>query len=609
MNIRIKKTEFCGFGIRLVNDKLYVCVKYDALKTSGINIYPADNKDKKISVSFTKEFSIGDVFVALFEGASFENCSYDLFCNENVYVDEYCRMLTKDKKRGFLKSSKTFNAFLKDEACFIPYSDSIIYVLSVKGMTMMEGLKNGVKGTFKALEKKLPYFENLGITSLELMPIYELKPMDYTKASLATKVKDYKTNPKDKPKDNLWGFGDGYHFAIKREYCESDDPVYEFKHFVKACHDKKMEVILMMQYEKDVQKDYLIDSLFFFVESFHVDGFRLLCENLPMYDILSNPLFSKTKILTDDFDFENYKIISKSGLKTLASNRDLFMNNARKFLKGDEDEVSYISYAVRENSKYYAPLRFITDFSGFSLYDLVSYNVKHNEANGEDNLDGTDYNYSWNCGAEGETKKKSVLQLRKRQIRNAYLLMMLTQGTPVMRAGDEFLNTHYGNNNPYCQDNEIGWVKFRKDKASKEFNLFVKNLIAFRKRHYVLHQPKELMLFDYMSCKAPDVSFHGSEAFKIDQAPFSRAFSVLYYGDYSKQYTGKKEPSVYIVYNMYWEDKEFVLPLLSKGKKYKLLYSSDGSTDESFNEENALIINDEKYICKARSIAVLLLMA
>ena len=177
----------------------------------------------------------------------------------------------------------------------------------------------------------------------------------------------------------------------------------------------------------------------------------------------------------------------------------------------------------------------------------------------------------------------------------------------MLLAGDEFLNTQNGNNNPYCQDNETGWTVDRNDKASRDFNKFVASLIAFRKRHSVLHQPKELMLFDYMSCKAPDVSFHGREAFKIDQSPVSREFAVLYFGDYSKQYKGIKEDSVYIIYNMHWEKKEFVLPLKEKTKKWRLLYSTDGSTDESFDESLAIELTGDTYIAEPRTVSVLLL--
>jgi len=376
---------------------------------------------------------------------------------------------------------------------------------------------------------------------------------------------------------------------------------------VKAFHDKGLECIFMMQYLPDTSEDYIIDSLKYWLFTFHADGFRLVGPNVHAQKILDEPIFKNTKIITDNFNFGDYKPSSISKFKNLGALNGNFEAGARRFIKGDEDLVSYFSFAVRENAKYYSPLRYITDFAGFTLWDLVSYNVKHNDNNDEGNTDGTDYNYSWNCGAEGESGKRNVRKLRLKQVRNAMLLCILSQGTPMLLGGDEFLNTQNGNNNPYCQDNETGWITDRNDKASRDFTRFVSNLIAFRKRHSILHQPKELMLFDYMSCKAPDVSFHGREAFKIDQSPVSREFAVLYFGDYSKQYTGKKEDSVYIIYNMHWEKKEFVLPLKEKTKKWRLLYSTDGSTDESFDEKKANVLDSDTFMAEGRSISVLLL--
>ena len=158
--------------------------------------------------------------------------------------------------------------------------------------------------------------------------------------------------------------------------------------------------------------------------------------------------FKNIKIITDGMNFGDYKPNTVMKARNLGALNYSFMNNARRFIKGDEDLVSYLSFAIRENAKFYSPIRNISDFWGFTLWDIVSYNIKHNELNDEANADGTDYNYSWNCGVEGDTAKRNVNKLRLRQARNAMLLMMLAQGTPQILAGDEFLNTQKGNNNP-----------------------------------------------------------------------------------------------------------------------------------------------------------------
>ncbi len=605
MNVEFGKAELMGYGVSYSKGILYVCADLPFLKSAGIVFYDSFGKLIK-KAEFPKNFFIGDVACVFVKCPELEGIFYRFFCDDREFVDPYARELSKDCEYGVIRKETAFKGFENDRFPNISYSDSIMYLLNVRGYTMADDSLKVKKGTVSALITRIPYFKSLNITSLILMPCYEVetkKPVSGMKNARYS----YRENPEEEPKDNMWGFGKGYHFALKKSLFATDNPENEFKSFVKKLHENNMECIVMMQYEPDVLKSYVVDSLKYWVTNFHVDGFRLLGDNLPVLEILDDPMFRNTKIITDNFDFEGYKPKSIFKYKNLASVKDNFKNSARRFLKADEDQVGYLSYAVRENSRYFASIRNITDFAGFTLNDLVSYNVKHNEANKEENSDGTDYNYSWNCGEEGPSKKRSVNSLRKKQFRNAMIMTLLCQGTPMILGGDEFLNTQNGNNNPYCQDNETGWVTYRKDKTAKDFLTFVRNLAAFRMRHVILHQPKELMLFDYMSCKAADVSFHSKEAFRIDQSPVSREFGVLYYGDYAKQYTGCKEESVYIVYNMHWEKKEFVLPLKTKGKTWKLLYSTDGSTDESFDEKNARVYGEESYTASERSIAIFLL--
>ncbi|MCR4933361.1 MAG: hypothetical protein K6A29_04120 [Lachnospiraceae bacterium] len=607
MDVIVNKAKFCGFGAKRDKKCMYFCAYLPYLRFASICFYDKVTKKPVYNLDLEEDMFIGDLLCINVSGLDFDLLSYRYQADDKEFIDPYSVAVDVEGNFSLFQKDKPYKDFENDKNPRISYEDSYFYLTSVKGSTMLDNKISGKKGTFKALEGKLGYYKKLGITALILMPVYEvLKSKINDESSIEAQVLSFKEDKnKVSLKKNYWGFGRGCHFALKNEYVSSGYPSYEFKHFVKAYHDAGLEVLLIMQYE-NASKEYILDSLKYYVTEFHIDGFRLIGFDIPMDDILSDPMLKKTKIIYDNYDFNSYNDKSALKYKTLASSSNLFMNNARKFLKGDEDMVSYLSYAVRENSRYYSPLRFLTDFSGFSLIDLVSFNVKHNEENGEDNSDGTDYNYSWNCGIEGDTKKKSVALLRKQQVRNAYLLMMLTQGAPLIKGGDEVLNTQFGNNNPYCQDNETGWIKYRKNKTALDFYNFTKNLIAFRKRHSILHQPKELMLFDYMSCKYPDVSFHGREAFKMDQTPFSRAFGVLYYGDYAKQYKVDKEESVYIVYNMYWEDCEFALPELKAKKHWRLLYSSDFSTDESFKEDKALIIKSDKYIAKKRSISILI---
>lgn len=194
---------------------------------------------------------------------------------------------------------------------------------------------------------------------------------------------------------------------------------------------------------------------------------------------------------------------------------DGFQNVMRRFLKGDENMVNDVISSLGHNSASDGKCNYITAQTGFTLRDLVSYDCKHNEENGENNTDGPDYNYSWNCGAEGQSRKRSVVNLRKSQIRNAFLLLLLAQGTPCLLSGDEFYNTQKGNNNVYCQDNATGWLDWSRLKSDRGLFDYVKALITFRKNHPCLCQKEPLKGMDRTACGMPDVSYHGENAWQV----------------------------------------------------------------------------------------------
>lgn len=596
METILKRTSFKGFGLQKEGNGFYFCTEINYIKQAAIVLYDLKSKKQYKRIELTKDLFYGNVLCVIISDLRIAEFGYLLSADGKEFKDKFCRMLDGEKKLCRFLFPIEDKKFKTDEFPGIPFDESYFYLANIKGYTMLS--KNIVNpGTFKSFEKKLTGIKELGMTSIIFMPVYEVCEPENA-------VYDYRKTPGN-IKSNYWGFGEGFHYALKNELgVERADA--EFKKMVLKMHSLNLECILMMEF-RNSNKEYLLDVLKYYVSEYHIDGFRLIGDNLPIEAVIKDPFLSNTKILTNYRNAKEFSFSLSPAKKNLCIIDEQFMNQVRRFVKGDEDLVPYISFSIRENSKYYSLVHFPTDFSGFSLNDLVSYNLKHNEANDEENRDGTDYNYSWNCGEEGPSKKKSVLALRKRMVRNLYISSFLTQGIPMIVAGDENLNSQSGNNNPYCQDNEIGWINFRKDKAAIDFYKFTKNLLAFRKRHSILHQPKELMLFDYMSCKVPDISFHGAEAFRMDQNPVSREFGVLYYGDYSKQYTGKKEESVFVVYNMNWEKREFALPLFGKGYKWKLLYSTDGSTDENFDEENAKEYKESVYLAEGRTISIFLL--
>ena len=201
-------------------------------------------------------------------------------------------------------------------------------------------------------------------------------------------------------------------------------------------------------------------------------------------------------------------------------------------------------------------INYLTNYEGLTLMDLVSYERKHNEENGENNRDGFENDFSWNCGQEGPCKKKAVVRLRKKQIKNALTMLFLSQGSPLIFMGDEFGNSQKGNNNPYCQDNEITWLNWNNLNANRDIFDFTKNLIAFRKAHGVLHQPAPLRMMDYKMCGYPDMSYHGELPWKPDTSAYSRQLGILYCGRYGASTKETEEEFLFITYNMHWE-KQF----------------------------------------------------
>ena len=242
-----------------------------------------------------------------------------------------------------------------------------------------------------------------------------------------------------------------------------------------------------------------------------------------------------------------------------------FMLDMRSFLKGDEGMLNQVALHVKDNPDAVASINYMANTNGFTLMDMVSYDHKHNEDNGEENHDGTDYNQSWNCGAEGPVRKKKIIGLRKRQLKNALTMLFLSQGTPLLMAGDEFGRTQKGNNNAYCQDNEISWLNWNLLDSHKGLYEFTKNLIAFRKKHSLFHRSTEPTLMDHKSVGLPDVSFHGEKAWCPDFERYSRQLGVFYSASYGENADGSEEPYFYTAYNMHWEPHAFALPNLPSG--------------------------------------------
>lgn len=481
-------------------------------------------------------------------------------------------------KRGWLSDEKIEEHELRGRICNsafdweddrlpnIPDSEVVAYSLHMRGYTRNRTSDVKKKGTFTGLIEKIPYLKLLGINQIQCLPIYEfeewLKP-DSGYMPFSNK-EDWKIN--------YWGYGPGKYMAPKSSYAAGRDAARELKTLVHALHQNNMELIMNFPFDAGVLPQDMIHVLRCWHMEYHIDGFLINPYLLPLDMVVNDPVLRYCKIYINDEEFQNM---------------------ARKFLKGDEGIIHDAKRLLSRTAGNHR-CNTITSPSGFTLNDLVSYENKHNEDNGEHNRDGSDYNLSWNCGVEGPTKKKEVLALRKNQARNAMAMLLLAQGTPCILAGDEFLNSQKGNNNVYCQDNTVGWTDWNLAKKNEEMIQYVSDLIAFRKKHPALRSVRALSGNDPKRSGLPDVSFHGESAWQLSLDSTNRQFGMLLGGTYME------DDDIYIVYNMHWNEHDFALPTLKKGKKWYREFT----TSVGFLEEPECLEREKKTEVKERTIEI-----
>lgn len=624
------------FGVTKVSDGVQFAVFLPDKKQCFLNLYQKGKKKPDCRIELSHEYKRGSVyFITVTQSRNnsdsrtiaqilSQDYEYTYEADGEEFVDPYAAVVygrekwgrRREGKRGKLRGGISLEEFDWQEDCQpgIEYSDLILYQLHVRGYTRHISSKVAHRGTFDGLREKIPHLKDLGVNGILLLPCYEFDEIqsggkkalgepEYLKSGKPDKegkkeedagkhaVLAGQQNPagarevEEPVKLNYWGYGstDSYYFAPKASYAaDGGNAAREMKELVRDMHRAGIEVLLDIYFSPGTNVCLMEDCLRNWVLEYHVDGFRVNQEVMPSLVLVSDPLLSGVKLLASYWDtgaLRQAGVLRKDN--ALAEYNEGFMVCARRFLKSDEGQVESFANYFRRNADDHAVINFMAHVNGLTMMDLVSYDVKHNGANGEKNQDGTQYNYSWNCGIEGKTRKKNILSRRMCQIRNAFLMMLLGQGTPMILAGDEFGNSQSGNNNPYCQDNAITWLDWKQLQGNREIFDYVKKLIAFRKEHPVLHQGKELHLFDTLSCGMPDLSIHGTQAWRSDFSYYSRMLALLFYGEYQKREDGTPDDSIYIIFNMYWESKSFDLPQLPDGREW---YPAIETYDNTFSE-------------------------
>lgn len=544
----------------------------------------------------------------------------------------------------------------------IKFNDTIIYEMHVRLYTMNPNSGIDERGTFEGLINKLDYLKSLGVTSLELMPIFEFNPDS-----------NVNINPKtgEKLKD-VWGYNPLNFFAVTGNYTTGlrlGEQVFEFKNFVKEVHRRNMEVILDVVYNHTgegnhfgptisfrgidneiyyileqnkryyanysgtgntlncshtVVKEMITDSLRYWVKDMRVDGFRFdlaailgrdsngnwIGDLSLLKDIADDPIISGSKLIAEGWDAAGGYYVGEFPTGWAEWNGK-YRDTVRKFVRGDKGQVGDLATRISGSPDLFKKdgrnptnsVNFITAHDGFTMWDLVSYNRKHNYLNGEDNRDGSNENYSFNHGIEGETNDKDIIKLRKQQIKNFMVILMTSQGTPMMLMGDEFLRSQKGNNNAYCHDNELTWVDWSMEGSNEDILDFFKNIIKFRKNHVCLRREHFFTGKDYSGDGIADITWHGIKPYNPDFSYDSHTLAYMVSGEDFLDPDHLIDNDVYVALNSYTEALEFELPRL-KNKSWYLV------VDTSRNSPNDILDNPEKinikYKVNAKSSIILI---
>ena len=537
-----------------------------------------------------------------------------------------------------------------------PFAETVIYELHVRGFTRhpSSGVAPVKRGTFAGLIEKIPYLKDLGVTAVELLPVFQFDPQDAPEGRV-----------------NYWGYQPVSFFAPHHAYSSRKGALSvldEFRDMVKALHRAGIEVILdvvfnhtteggqngptlcyrglandfyyILEQDKSRYADYtgcgntlnanqpfvrrlIQDSLRYWVTQMHVDGFRFDLasilsrdesgRSLPnppvLWDIESDPLLAGTKLIAEAWDAAGlYQVGSFVG-DTWQEWNGRFRDDVRRFLKGDNGSVSPIAARLLGSPDIYGhdqreaeqSVNFVTCHDGFTLNELVSYDRKHNEANGEDNRDGSNDNLSWNCGAEGPSDDPAIEALRNRQVKNFFALELLAAGTPMLLMGDEVRRTQRGNNNAYGQDGEISWFDWGLLERHADVHRFVKALTAFRQRRDVLAEDKNLTLNQLLD--RAKIEWHGVALNHPDWSDASHAVA----------FTLRSLRGRYILhgmFNAYWEPLAFELPPVPPGNKHRwrrCIDTARTSPDDIYTWDKAPAVAQATFVVQPRSIVLLAL--
>lgn len=599
-----------------VQDKEGIIFTFAGEKTEecAVLLYKKGKCEVAKRIAVPPEHGIGSLRSVRVTGIDSDRYDYNYEIDGKVQVDPYARRIVGrehwfDRKRAAdayaIRCGFEFTTFdwMQDQAPEIPKEDMVMYKMHVRGYTMDATGMGKIKGSFLGIKEKIPYLKQLGITTIELMPVYEFEELVLPKED---KLPDYITwKSQEKQEEavvdrvNYWGYVPGNYFAPKEAYAAVRPASLELKDLIRELHSQNMECILEIFFDSHVNHNYIIDVLRYWVMEYHVDGFHVIGRSLPLTAIAQDLLLSRCKIFNDGL--YPGQIEQRGDYQHLFAYNEEFLYPMRKLLNHMGGNLSEFTDQMRKQHAEMGFVNYVASNNGFTLADVFSYNEKHNEANGENNADGNDWNYSNNCGVEGTTRKEYVRSLRTKQIKNALALVVLAQGVPLLMAGDEFANSQKGNNNAYCQDNKVGWVNWKKPEQMAELTEYTQKLIRFRREHKILCNAAPLRMTDYKSIGYPDLSYHCDKAWVAGFEPNRQSVGMMYCEAYHNE---DAETFLYVAYNFHNGEQMLALPKLPK--KVTWMRIMDTSCPQSFLPEAQLLQEQNQVKVEGQSISILI---
>ena len=569
------------------------------------------------------------------------------FNPEQWLIDPYAKALTHDRpwkkwKRDLMPRCVVVNDYFDwqgDVPLNYPLRDCVIYETHLAGLSEHPSAESAAPGTYRGVIEKIPYFRDLGITSLEFLPIQEYNPHELLQK-----------NPLNgRTLTNYWGYSTINFFSPAARYSSTGSrgqQVTEFKEMVRELHAAGIEVILdivfnhtaegneegptisfrgldnsiyyilddtrrgyknysgcgnTMNCNHPILRNFIIDCLQYWVMEMHVDGFRFdlgsilgrdrngrLLENPPIIErIAEDPILRETKLIAEAWDAAGaYQVGSFPGGRWAEWN-DRFRDDMRQFWRNDPRKVS--GFAMRfsgssdlylsDGRKPFHSINFITSHDGFTLNDLVSYEEKHNEENGEANRDGHNSNYSANYGVEGTAEDPEIEQIRSRQIKNFLASLLLSTGTPMILGGDEFRRTQRGNNNAYCQDNHISWFDWTYSRRNADILRFCRELIKFRRRHPAFKRSDFFSGQDLSLNGLPDITWLDEKCAAVDWSREKNLLAILIDGSKAEIQADRDDNDFFLMFNATGEEVRFQIPDPPSGKVWQRKIDTSMSPD------------------------------